>query len=115
MITFSASPASTPPKLWLLTLVLVALMTMGTNAQERSFIPPNGFVPDSATAVAVAEPILTPIYGRNQVEIERPFSASLGDGNWTVEGHLRAGYVGGVARVIVEKATGRIVSVTHGR
>jgi hypothetical protein len=96
-------------------IAAVVLMTTSTLADERGFVPANGFVPDGATAVAIAEAVLTPIYGRVQVEAERPFSASLTGGNWTVEGSLPAGYVGGVAEVVIEKSTGRIVRVTHGR
>jgi hypothetical protein len=113
--SFPAAPTSTRAKSCLLATAIVALMAMNTNADEHSFNPPNGFVPDAATAVAVAEAILAPIYGRTQVEAERPFSASLGDGSWTVIGHLPAGSVGGVASVVIEKTTGRIVSVTHGQ
>jgi hypothetical protein len=115
MDTLSASSASIRAKRTFFAFVIVALMTTDTNADENSVSPANGFVPDGGTAVAVAEAILIPIYGRTQVELERPFSASFGGGNWTVVGNLPAGYVGGVAKVIVEKMTGRIVSVTHGK
>jgi NTF2 fold immunity protein of polymorphic toxin system component len=51
-----------------------------------SYTPKAGFVPDSKTAVAVAEAVLTPIYGKEQIESERPFTATLKQGVWTIEG-----------------------------
>jgi len=70
--------------------------------------PSNGFVPDNATAVKVAEAVLIPVYGAKQIESERPFTATLKKGVWTVAGTLRCpdgkgGFtndcVGGVATV----------------
>jgi hypothetical protein len=91
------------------------MITNAPRADEHSYSPANGFVPDVATAVAIAEAILIPIYGRAQVEAERPFSASLMDGSWTVLGHLKTGHVGGVTLIVIQKSTGRILRVTHGR
>jgi hypothetical protein len=54
-----------------------------------SYVAPNGFVPDAATAIRVAEAILLPIYGEEKVLSERPFRASLGAGVWTIQGRYR--------------------------
>ena len=80
-----------------------------------SYIPGNGFVPDKGTAVRVAEAILVPIYGETQVISERPFSADLRDGVWTVTGHLPDGSNGGVAEIRISKKTCEVISVTHGK
>ena len=45
-------------------------------------------VPDEASAVQVAEKVLVPIYGRKQVESERPFTAKLSGNVWIVYGYL---------------------------
>ena len=102
-------------KVGLLSIAIFAMITGAPRADEHSYSPPNGFVPDVATAVAIAESILIPIYGRAQIEAERPFSASLKDGSWTVLGHLKTGQAGGAALVVIAKSTGRIFRVTHGR
>jgi hypothetical protein len=93
-------------------------VAIGANAvaQNASFTPRDGFVPDDPTAIAIAEAVLSPIYGHGQVENQRPFTANPKDGTWTVSGRLKNDdQTGGVAVVIIEKATGRIISVTHGR
>ncbi len=102
-------------KAGLLPIAIVAVVTGAPRADEQSYSPANGFVPDVATAVAIAEAIPIPIYGRAQIEAERPFSASLKDGSWTVFGHLKRGQAGGAALAVIERSTGRILRVTHGR
>ena len=76
--------------------------------QAHSYVPPNGAVPDGETAVAIAEAILIPIYGRDQILSERPFRAILKNEIWAVEGSLPRGFLlGGVAVVEpVPKARG---------
>ena len=99
----------------LLTLLAGSLMSI-TQAQGGYGVKPEkGFVPDEITAVRIAEAILSPIYGQQKVESERPFSAHLSEGIWKVEGHLPDGVDGGVAEVWIDKQDGRIVRVSHGK
>ena len=99
-----------------LTLLATALVT-GQGAK-----PEKGFVPDSETAVKIAEAVLVPVYGRQKIESEKPFDAELKDGVWTVSGTLRCPdgnggttthCVGGVAVVTISKADARILSMIH--
>ena len=81
----------------------------------HAYVPPAGFVPDSLTAVRIAEAVWTPIYGAAQIQGQRPFRASLQGDVWTVEGSLAPGWVGGVALAEISKRDGRILRVSHGR
>jgi hypothetical protein len=81
----------------------------------HAYVPPAGFVPDSLTAVRIAEAVWTPIYGAAQIQGQRPFRASLHGDVWTVEGSLPQGWVGGVALAELSKRDGRILRVSHGR
>ena len=91
-------------------------------AQAPSYVPKDGFVPDSPTAVKIAEAVLIPVYGKEQIESERPFNARLEGGVWTVWGTLhcpdgKGGIttvcVGGTAEVKLSKSDGRILSMIH--
>jgi len=108
-----------PVRLFRAVCCSVVLVTI---LQGQGYTPPNGFVPDSVTAVKVAEAVLIPVYGNEKIESERPFTASLKHGVWTVAGTLRCpdgkgGFTtdcdGGVATVQISKADARIVSMTH--
>lgn len=88
----------------------------------QGYPPKEGYVPDSDTAVRIAEAVLIPIYGKRQIESERPFTAKLKDGMWTVSGTLHCPdgkggttttCVGGVAVVEISKADARILSMVH--
>jgi hypothetical protein len=88
------------------------------NAQHESvhsYIPPNGFVPDSLTAVRIATAVWNPIYGERQIQGEQPYHASLRDGIWTVAGSLPKNTMGGVAVAEIAKHDGRIIRVSHGK
>ena len=105
----------------LFTAISYAVLLLGA-APGEGYTPPNGFVPDEATAVRVAEAVLIPVYGAKQIESERPFTATLKKGVWAVEGTLRCpdgkgGFttdcVGGVATVQISKQDARIISMIH--
>ncbi len=103
----------------------ILLVTVAALCQsEASYIPEAGFVPDPKTAIAIAEAVLVPVYGKKQIESERPFTATLKDDVWTVEGTLhcsdgKGGVTtscdGGVAVVKIAKRNGRILSMGHGK
>jgi len=74
---------------------------------------PKGYVPDEQTAIAIAVAVWTPIYGKAQIENEKPYKARLSNGVWTVMGSLPAGYNGGTAVAEISQADGRILKVIH--
>jgi hypothetical protein len=91
-------------------------------SQAQSYVPKEGFVPDSATAVKIAEAVLIPVYGKKKIESERPFKATLENGVWTIDGTLRCPdgkggvttmCVGGTAEVKLSKTDGHILNMIH--
>jgi hypothetical protein len=80
----------------------------------RSYAPPNGFVPDKATALAVAYAVALPILGKRQLDEEKPLRAELEGGVWTVLGTLNCGScVGGTLVMQIDKASGKVLFLTH--
>jgi len=103
------------------TLLFLCIVEIGIS---EGYHPPGGYVPDSKTAITIAEAVLIPVYGKKHIESERPFKATLEDDVWTVAGTLycRDGKpatdkpptcVGGVAVVQISKADARIISMIH--
>jgi len=82
---------------------------------EHSYVPPAGFVPDSITAVRLAEAVWIPIYGEAQIRGEYPLVAHLEAGVWRITGSLPAKTPGGVAVAEIAKVDGRVLRVSHGR
>lgn len=79
------------------------------------YVPKEGFVPDSRTAIAVAIAVLIPIYGEEEIQGKQPFTAALKNGKWTVIGSLPKNMVGGVPEVQLLKSSGKILKVSSGK
>jgi hypothetical protein len=78
-----------------------------------SYKPTRGYVPDEQTAVAIAVAVWTPIYGKEQIESEKPFHATLKNGVWFVEGSLDEPRIGGTAMAEIAQNDGRVLRVIH--
>jgi hypothetical protein len=72
------------------------------------------YVPDTITAMKIAEAVWLPIYGK-EIYTKMPFKAKLINGKiWQVEGTLKETH-GGVPMVMIQKSDGKIILVTHGK
>jgi hypothetical protein len=84
----------------------------------KSVVPKAGFVPTAKVAVTIAEAVLVPVYGKQQIDSERPFKAELSRGVWDVTGTVACnppGSIcpGGAAEVKISRKTGEILFMTH--
>ena len=114
-------------KLRFLPCVMVLFLMFPPKAQQQQtaqlgkdgYKPPNGYVPDAATAVKIAEAVLIPAYGEQKITSERPFKATLDGGVWTVAGTLYCGdgksesCNGGTAMVKLSKDDARVLFMIH--
>ena len=98
--------------------VLLVPMALGQVRRKR------GPVSDSETAIQIGEAALVRVYGKRQIESEKPFIANLKDDVWTVCGTLHCSdgkggtttiCVGGVAVAKISKTDGHIISINHTR
>lgn len=96
-----------------LAAMLISITVAGVDI--AAYVPSDGFVPDERTAVRIAEAVLIPIYGEQQVARERPYQASLRNGVWIILGSLPKNVLGGVAKVEISKKNGCVLSVIHGK
>jgi hypothetical protein len=104
-------------------LRLAIANSTGPQNKSHGYKPKDGFVADSRTAVKIAEAVLIPVYGEEQIRSEEPFTAHLKGDVWTVGGTLRCpdgkgGFTttdcdGGVAVVKLSKADGRVLFMMH--
>ena len=99
------------------TIVAVALLVVSSSpvVAQRSYMPPSGYVPDADTAIKIAVAVWEPIYGRKQIQSQKPFRATLRNGVWTVHGSLPPNTPGGVAEADISKKDGRVLRVIHGK
>jgi hypothetical protein len=83
------------------------------SAKEHKFSRKSGFVPDEQTAIAIAVAVWKPIFGKENIENQKPWRAYLVNDTWIVFGSLPKGYKGGVAQAGISKQTGEMLHVTH--
>jgi hypothetical protein len=96
-------------------LVLFGMASLVMAGDKLSdFAPPNGFVPNEATAIRIAVAVWEPIYGVAQIAAQKPYRARLENGIWVVKGTLHSD-LGGVAIAEIVKSDGRVLRVSHGR
>lgn len=99
-----------------ITLLLFTSWAYSQPPIEHNYKPPQGYVPDAATAIKIAVAVWEPIYGQEQISQEKPYTAVLVNGIWIVEGTLPKQYtVGGVAVAEISKDDGKILRVSHGK
>jgi hypothetical protein len=106
-----------------LLLIAMGLSSLALSSVGQTSAPTSTKAPDSATAVGIAEKVLTNIYGKKVIESERPFTAVLSDGIWHVYGTLyckdNQGNViahmclGGVASVDIRQRDGHVLRTGH--
>jgi hypothetical protein len=97
-------------------LIVAVLCAVSTAlAQAPTYKPAKGFVPDEKTAIAIAEAVLKPVYGDEQIRSEEPFHATLKDDVWTIDGYIPPEDFGGVATVRLSRTDGRILYMMHGK
>lgn len=83
--------------------------------KEHNVKPREGYVPDKDTAIKIAVAVWIPIYGKKEIEEQKPYNAVLTDGIWFVSGSLPKGTAGGVAEAEIIKENGKIIRISHGK
>lgn len=100
--------------IWKLSQILQDELGAGPPRNTHTgYKPESGYVPDATTAIAIAVAAWIPIYGKKQIDGEKPYNAVLKDGVWTVSGSLPKGWVGGTAEALISQDDGRILRITH--
>ncbi|HTB30604.1 MAG TPA: YbbC/YhhH family protein [Bacteroidia bacterium] len=110
-----------------LSFLVLTFLAKGQSKNENTHHP--DYVPDTLTAIRIAEAVWLPIYGK-KIYDEQPFKAVLhNDSTWHVFGYLPPSHIsingngdttltiirGGVAEILINKSDGRIIDVRHGR
>ena len=65
------------------------------------------------TAIAIAEPILFDIYGKDNIIGERPYKVALTNGYWFMEGTLPEGMLGGCFELVITAKDARVIFLDH--
>jgi len=72
-------------------------------------------IEDSTTAINVAEPILFKIYGKENIQSEKPYETYLINNYWVITGTLPEDSVGGTFLIIIDARNSQVLRITHGK
>jgi hypothetical protein len=97
--------------------IMLTLLAASVNAapKKHNVKPVVGYVPNSESAITIAIAVWRPIYGRENIANQAPFTAVLNGNTWFVSGSLPKATVGGVAIMEIDKISGKIIRVSHGK
>lgn len=70
---------------------------------------------ESTTAIKVAETILFGIYGKKEIEGEKPYEIYLIKNYWVIQGSLPMGSIGGVFLIILNAKNAAVIKISHGK
>jgi hypothetical protein len=70
-------------------------------------------VPTAEVAKAIHSAVAGAVYGKADVEKERPFRAVRSGEYWVVFGSLPPGFVGGTAVTVIRASDGRVMRIIH--
>lgn len=81
----------------------------------KNEILPDRVIPDSQTAVNVAENILFKTYGKENIIKQRPYDLNFIDGYYIINGTFQEPTIGGTFLIILNSKDGKIIKLTHGK
>ena len=65
--------------------------------------------------IKIVEPILFDIYGKNNIEKQKPYEINDFENYYVINGTLEKGYKGGTFLLIIDKRNSQILKITHGK
>ena len=65
--------------------------------------------------IVSAEPLLFKVYGKKNIRSEKPYRCYSREPYWHMRGSLPQGYQGGVFELIINKDTGEVFKIIHGK
>ncbi|KUJ60061.1 hypothetical protein AR687_20115 [Flavobacteriaceae bacterium CRH] len=72
-------------------------------------------IKDSISAIKIAETVLFEIYGKQNIEKQKPYETYLIDTYWIISGTLPQKYKGGTFLIIIDSRNSKILKITHGK
>ena len=63
----------------------------------------------------MAEYILFNIYGKDNIENQKPYETHLIENHWVISGTLQKGMKGGTFLIIIDARNSKVLKISHGK
>jgi hypothetical protein len=75
----------------------------------------NAIIKESSTAIKIVEPILFSIYGKENIESQKPYESYKIENYWVIAGTLPKDMLGGTFLIIFDARNSKVLKITHGK
>ncbi|APG61517.1 hypothetical protein LPB140_00175 [Sphingorhabdus lutea] len=88
--------------------------------QDHNYKPKYGYASDVETATQIADAIASKIYGKSNISKQKPFIVTNSEKYWKITGQIpenksNIAVKGGVVLIIIDKQSGAIIRLSHGK
>jgi len=90
-------------------------LALSKNRQHNVLDSGENIVKNSETAIKIVEPILYEIYGKKQIESEKPYEIYFIKNYWIIQGTLPEKSKGGTFIIIINAKDSQVLKVSHGK
>jgi hypothetical protein len=90
-------------------------LALSKESQHNVIDNNNVIIKDSSTAVKIVEPILFSIYGKENIENQKPYETYLIENYWIITGTLPKGMLGGTFLIIIDARNSKVLKISHGK
>ncbi len=70
---------------------------------------------DRNVAILIAETILFNLYGKENIQRQKPYAVDLLDNYWVISGSLEKDMLGGTFLIILDSRNSEVLKITHGK
>lgn len=96
-------------------MAIALLYLCNAMAQKKTFTQ-KILIPDSTIAIDIALVYFKYIYGSENTNRFKPYTAKLmNDKVWIVTGYLPHNMLGGVPSIEIQRVDGKVLKITHGK
>ncbi|MES2543762.1 MAG: YbbC/YhhH family protein [Bacteroidota bacterium] len=88
---------------------------LSQESQHNALDSKSVIIKDRLTAIQVAEPILFGIYGKDNIESQKPYECYLIENYWIIGGALPKDMLGGTFLIIIDARNSKVLKITHGK
>jgi hypothetical protein len=90
-----------------------AFLELALDGKEFNIIANHNVAENQDIAIAIAEAVLFNIYGKQNIEKQKPYEVYLINNYWVIFGTLPMGWLGGTFKIIISEKDGRIILIGH--
>jgi hypothetical protein len=90
-------------------------LALSKESQHNVISNKSMIIKDSSTAIKIVEPILFSIYGRENIESQKPYESYLIENYWVIAGTLPKDMHGGTFLIILNARNSKVLKINHGK